>query len=298
LMVYQVIKTLTYKITKKHKSNMYQITDSEFNTLKELVLKTLGIRLSDSKKVLVISRFSSKLRELKINTFQEYISYLNKCAEPAREMEDLINRITTNETSFFREFKHFEYMTEVLLPHIQNEKKTLSDSKEMRIWSSACSSGEEPYSIAMTMSEYNEHNPTIKFKILATDVNTEVLEEAYHGIYDEKNLGKHVHANKYYKYFDRLSGGKIKVKDNIKSKISFRKLNLMDQRYPIKEQMDLIFCRNVMIYFSEEMKSHVLKMFHNYLKDTGTLFVGHSENLFMYKDIYKFQQNTIYSKVF
>jgi len=277
---------------------MYQITDSEFNTLKELVLKTLGIRLSDSKKVLVISRFSSKLRELKINTFQEYISYLNKCAEPAREMEDLINRITTNETSFFREFKHFEYMTEVLLPHIQNEKKTLSDSKEMRIWSSACSSGEEPYSIAMTMSEYNEHNPTIKFKILATDVNTEVLEEAYHGIYDEKNLGKHVHANKYYKYFDRLSGGKIKVKDNIKSKISFRKLNLMDQRYPIKEQMDLIFCRNVMIYFSEEMKSHVLKMFHNYLKDTGTLFVGHSENLFMYKDIYKFQQNTIYSKVF
>jgi len=276
---------------------MYQITDSEFNTLKELVLKTLGIRLSDSKKVLVISRFSSKLRDLGINTFQEYISYLNECAEPAREMEDLINRITTNETSFFREFKHFEYMTDVLLPHIQNEKKNRSDTKEMRIWSSACSSGEEPYSIAMTMSEYNEQNPPIKFKILATDVNTEVLEEAYHGIYDEKNLGKHVHANKYFKYFDRLSDGKIKVKDSLKSKISFRRLNLMDQRYPIKEQMDLIFCRNVMIYFSEEMKSHVLKMFYNYLKDTGTLFVGHSENLFMYKDIYKFQQNTIYSKV-
>ena len=276
---------------------MYQITDQEFNTLKELVLKILGIRLSDSKKVLVISRFSSKLRELGINTFKEYIRFLNECSEPAREMEDLINRITTNETSFFREFKHFEYMTNVLLPGIQNEKKNQSNTKEMRIWSSACSSGEEPYSIAMTMSEYNENNPAIKFKILATDVNTEVLEEAYNGIYDEKNLGKHVQANKYYKYFDKVSGGKIRAKESLKSKISFRRLNLMDKRYPIKEQMDLIFCRNVMIYFSEEMKSHVLKMFYNYLKDTGTLFVGHSENLFMYKDIYKFQQNTIYSKV-
>ena len=213
-------------------------------------------------------------------------------------MGQLVNRITTNKTDFYREDHHFKYLAEVVLPELVREKAK-SGTKRIRAWSAACSTGEEPYTIAITISEFFASLPGWDVKLLATDLDTEVLTFAHKGRYPEERLGP-VPKNVLHKYFSKTPGTRnpveYDVSDKLKKMILFRKFNLQQKIFPFKSQLDFIFCRNVMIYFDTNGKIELLKKFHNILKPRGTIFVGHSESLMMVKNLFDYQKSTVYRK--
>jgi chemotaxis protein methyltransferase CheR len=241
------------------------------------------------KKGLLISRLEKRLRRLGIDSLYKYYQ---KVKTDTEELVYMLNCISTNTTNFFRENHHFEYLENKVIPELLKTKKA---EKVIRIWSAGCSTGEEPYSIAITMHEAFrkdlQKDSTFQqdcfkgwdIRILATDISTKVLETAEIGIYDHEELPGDMPIDKIKRYFLKGMGkneGKIKVKDFLKDTIRFRRLNLKDETYPFKRVFDVIFCRNVMIYFDKDMRQHVLSKFHYYLSDTGYLFLGHSESMF------------------
>lgn len=268
------------------------LDDREFEKFKELIYSESGIKLSDMKKALVRARLTKRLRILKLDSFTDYYNYLVKNFN--EEKFDFVNAITTNKTDFFRESKHFEFMKEVFLPEFIESGKD-----ELRLWSAGCSTGEEPYTIAITLLEFFE-NYKIKpeIKILATDIDTSVIEKARSGIYTGEQV-KGIDTKILKKYF--LKGkdeneGLFRAKDYLKKMISFRRLNLHDEVYPMKKRFDLIFCRNVIIYFDKEYQQRLFDRIFNYMNDTGYLFIGHSENLSSVTRKFKLVGNTIYKK--
>ena len=271
--------------------NNYTLNDSDFNKLREIVYKEAGIKLSDVKKVLVQSRLLKRLRELKIISFTDYYNYLIENYET--EKINFINLITTNKTDFFRENDHFEFMKCVILPDV--EKKNLS---ELRIWSAGCSSGEEPYTIAMVAKEYFKNKKPPEILILATDIDTQVLQKAKDGLYPEEHLAP-VEERYIKTYFSReVINGEIyyRVNDSLKECVYFRRLNLLQEQYPMKKQFDIIFCRNVIIYFDRDSQRKLFDKFYNYLKDDGYLLIGHSENITNVTDKFILHGRTIYRK--
>ncbi len=270
----------------------YTLEDDDFNRLRDIVYKEAGIKLSDVKKILMQSRLMKRLRELRMDSFTDYYDYLIDNYDD--EKINFINLITTNKTDFFRENDHFEFMKGVLLPDF--EKKAPG---EIRIWSAGCSTGEEPYTIAMVVSEYfsGRHSPEIL--ILATDIDTQVLQKAKDGVYPEEHLV--TVDQKYLKtYFTRGTGeneGLYRVSDKLKQSVYFRRLNLLQDEYPMKKQFDIIFCRNVIIYFDRETQKKLFSKFYNYLKDDGYLLIGHSENITSITDKFMLSGRTIYRKV-
>jgi len=271
--------------------NNYILSDSDFNKLREIVYKEAGIKLSDVKKVLVQSRLLKRLRELKIVSFSDYYDYL--IANYETEKINFINLITTNKTDFFREKDHFEFMKDVILPDI--ERKNLS---ELRIWSAGCSSGEEPYTIAMVIKEYFKNKKSPEILILATDIDTQVLEKAKSGLYSEEHISPV--EEKYIKsyFFKEVINGEIyyRIRESLKECVYFRRLNLLQEQYPMKRQFDIIFCRNVIIYFDRDSQRKLFDKFYNYLKDDGYLLIGHSENITNVTDKFILHGRTIYRK--
>ncbi|HOK03085.1 MAG TPA: protein-glutamate O-methyltransferase [Spirochaetota bacterium] len=271
--------------------NNYTLSDSDFNKLREIVYKEAGIKLSDVKKVLVQSRLLKRLRELKIVSFSDYYDYL--IANYETEKINFINLITTNKTDFFREKDHFEFMKDVILPDI--ERKNLS---ELRIWSAGCSSGEEPYTIAMVIKEYFKNKKSPEILILATDIDTQVLEKAKSGLYSEEHISPV--EEKYIKsyFFKEVINGEIyyRIRESLKECVYFRRLNLLQEQYPMKRQFDIIFCRNVIIYFDRDSQRKLFDKFYNYLKDDGYLLIGHSENITNVTDKFILHGRTIYRK--
>jgi chemotaxis protein methyltransferase CheR len=265
------------------------ITDDEFLVFKKLVYGLVGINLTEGKKNLVVSRLSGRIRELSLGSFSNYIGYLEKCNDCKNEITKIINKITTNETSFFREMHHFEFLAKQALPKLMTIKK----GKPLRVWSAACSSGEEPYSIAITAKEYLSDKTVLK--ILATDANTEVLEMAQTGNYKLKDLKDKI-PEKYLKKYFTVKGDEIFIKETIKSLVTFRTLNFLEKTYPIGEPLDIIFCRNVMIYFDKDTKLYLLNKFYELMSASAYLFIGHSENLYSLTDKFKLIGNTIYQK--
>lgn len=236
-----------------------------------------------------MSRLVKRLKFLGISSFY---GYYHRVKSDNDEMVEMLNCIATNTTKFFRENHHFEYFKNNIMPDLLRNKS----DKVIRIWSAGCSSGEEPYSIAMAVHEVlrqlsggRAHWPSASgycsdwdIRILATDISTKVLATAQAGVYEEEQLPDDMDEDVVRRYFLRgvnESTGKIKVKDFIKGMIRFRRLNLKDDKYSIKKLLDAIFCRNVMIYFDEHMKRHVLSKFHSHLHDNGHLFLGHSETM-------------------
>jgi chemotaxis protein methyltransferase CheR len=263
-----------------------QISDELFQLFAKLIYDFAGIRLSDQKKTLVTSRFQKRLRALGLSSYNDYYKRV-KSDEDERIM--MLNSITTNTTKFFRENHHFEYLREVLIPALVESRRA---NKEIRIWSAGCSSGEEPYSIAISVFEAfrdlfpdSAADPLCGWdvKILATDISTNVLGTAQRGLYSMEQIPAGIPKGVLQSYFlkgnDSYSG-MVTVKDFLKKIISFRRLNFKDAAYPFARKFDLIFCRNVMIYFDEAMKSHVLKKFHGHMPQDGHLFLGHSETMF------------------
>lgn len=275
---------------------MHDLNQRDFNLFRKLIFERSGISLNNRKLELVRTRLAKRLRQLNIPTFKEYYRLLAKHPDDP-EMYNMLDVITTNQTSFFREPKHFTFLSDTAIPHLL-EKKEKTKDMIFRIWSAGCSTGEEPYSIAITMMEFLENYPKYDLKILATDLSTQVLNTAVRGIYEKHRL-KDVPLQTLRKYF--LKGGKkwkefCKVKPNLSGIIQFKRFNLMGNYFPFSSSFDIIFCRNVMIYFDKKTQENLINKYYSVLKPEHYLFIGHSESLMGIKHKFQYVQPTIYRK--
>ncbi len=266
-----------------------QLSDREFNKIRELLYNVAGISLSEQKRTLVISRLWKRLNALKLKSFEEYYKYLTS-PEGEKELSIFIDRLTTNTTYFFREDHHFEFIKNVIIP--ENSYK-----KSLRIWSAGCSSGEEPYTIAIVLKENIDNFNQWNIKILATDISVEMLSKAKRGIYHERSFEKTPNSIKM-KYFTKTKEGLYMINEDIKRLVTFRILNLkkMDT-LKFKSPLDVIFCRNTMIYFDNKVKTYIVNKFYSYLRKDGYLIIGHSESLQGIESPFVFIQPTIYKRV-
>ena len=274
----------------------YALNDKEFDAIRTLVKEKTGISLGLHKRDLVVSRLAKRLRSLELGSFKEYIQILQDDPD-GQEIVHMINRITTNKTDFYREKHHFDYMTAKLLPALYQRGES-TGKRKIRVWSSASSSGEEPYTIAITMSEFFKDRPGWDWKILATDLDTTMLSKASKGEYEERLLEPVPRPilNKYFTKLGKGPGALYKVIPQLREKILFRKFNLMSAQYPFRVELDFIFCRNVLIYFENKEKLEIVTKMHHVLAPEGHIFVGHSESLMMAKDLYNYVGTTIYVK--
>lgn len=268
------------------------LTNDEFQQLRQFVFSTIGVNLTEAKRSLVVSRLSKRLRELDLSSFTKYIQ-LAKSSNSEREV--LYNLITTNVTKFFREEHHFDFLVQQVIPNFIESKQKL-----LRVWSSACSSGEEPYSIAITLDKAMQKHKNLDFKILASDINTEMLQKAKTGIYrrDETEGVTYSDLKKYFALGQGKNEGLFKVKEPLQKKIAFQRVNLVGQQeYPIKEKVHVIFCRNVFIYFNKETQISILDRFYEQLHPKGILMLGHSESIPSSLGKWRLIQKTIYEKI-
>ncbi|MFW6306828.1 MAG: CheR family methyltransferase [Bacillota bacterium] len=270
-----------------------RLSEKEYREIKDIVYNTIGVDLTKNKKPLIVSRLSRRIRYLGLHSFTDYIYYLKGNEQ---EMEQLYNSITTNVTHFFREERQFDFLVNEYLPA---EHQRLKEKKKIRVWSAACSTGEEPYTLAILLKEFFANND-IKIQILASDINTDVLRFAEKGIYTQEKVKK-ISYNLLKKYFRLGTGenqGLFNVKDNLKSMIQFKQINLMDNNYPLKSPVDIIFCRNVFIYFNEETRDRILNKFYKYMNEKGLLFLGHSEKIHQnYDNHWQIIKSNIYKKI-
>ena len=274
--------------------NTYSFTDNDFDYIRELIEKFSGIHLNQGKRELVYARLAKRIRDLGLSDFKQYCDLL-RTGDP-EELITCVNAITTNVTSFFREQHHFDFLKDTVLPWIISQHGKAGPGR-LRIWSAGCSSGEEPYSIDITLREVSLFD-NWDVKILATDLDSVVLDKARTGIYKKEQLGK-VAPDMLKKWF--LQGcennlGQVKVRGELKSRIYFRKLNLMEP-WPMHGPFHVIFCRNVVIYFDKQNQMKLFQRFADILVPDGFLFIGHSENLFGVSDRFKSIGRTIYRKL-
>ncbi|MGI9508145.1 MAG: CheR family methyltransferase [Geminicoccaceae bacterium] len=249
----------------------FTLSDADFRSIRDMVYDHAGILLGDQKFDLVYSRLTKRLRELGLPDFRSYVELVNSPAGK-NELEQMLNALTTNLTSFFRESHHFDHLKDVALRELTDPQK--AGAHRLRLWSSACSTGEEPYSIAMTLLESGIDLNRIDARILATDLNTEVLEQASVGRYSGAVMSKCPGSCR--QYFQPGPNGDGQAKASIRDLISFRQLNLLGT-WPMKGPFDIVFCRNVLIYFDTETKNRLVDRFVNILKVGGWLYLGHSE---------------------
>ncbi|MBD3754408.1 MAG: protein-glutamate O-methyltransferase CheR [Gammaproteobacteria bacterium] len=269
----------------------FEFTSDDFARIKKMVYEFAGIDLNESKKNLVYNRLSKRIRILGLNTFKAYLNYVEEQGEA--EFVNLINAITTNLTFFFRENHHFDYLAHHVIPMLL---KANQSNKKIRIWSAGCSTGEEPYSIAITLKETVPAGWDAK--VIATDLDTNVVDTARTGIYPLERL-KGVSEERKKRWFLKGGGaqsGFAKVKPELQSIIDFGQINLMSE-WPLREQIDVIFCRNVVIYFDKPTQAKLFDRYANLLPAHGHLFIGHSESLYKVCDRFELIGQTIYRKL-
>ncbi len=272
-----------------------ELSEKEFQAFSDLVHRKAGINLHSGKKQLVRARLAARIRSLKLGTFSQYYDYVIN-DHKGDELVLLLDSISTNLTQFFREPKHFDFMAEKFLPELA-AARLKSDQRQIRVWSAGCSTGEEPYSIAITLLDNLSSFTGWDIKILATDLSTRVLGVARQAVYAEERV-RDIPAATMRKYFQAGRGdwsGCFKVKDAVKKLVVFRRLNLMDP-LPFSNPMDLIFCRNVMIYFDKKTQGELVDRLYQSLAKDGYLFIGHSESLTGVKHSFKYVQPTVYRK--
>jgi len=270
----------------------YEFTDRDFAVIRRLVAEHTGIALSAAKRDMVYSRLVRRIRELELGSFREYCALLEDGDET--EFGNFINAITTNLTSFFREPHHFEFLANTALPALLRARQT---SRRLRLWSSGCSTGEEPYSIAMVLRESLPAAQRWDTKILATDLDSNVLAHAAAGIYGRERVGG-IDVKRLQRWFKQGCGenaGKVRVRQELAELITFKQLNLMDA-WPVRGPFDVIFCRNVIIYFDKSTQKVLFDRYAQLLADDGYLFIGHSETLYRVTDRFRPLGQTIYVK--
>ena len=255
-----------------------KLGDDEYHFLCELIYKTSRINLGPDKRVLVASRLAKRLRDHGMTSFREYCNLLRSPAA-GEEMEFLINRISTNHTNFFREIKHFDFLRDVIIPQWRADQKRRTEP--FRIWSAASSTGEEAYTIAIQLAECFAPAESGRWQIEASDISTRVLEVAQRGVYESDRLAG-VSQDVIQRHFQRgvnKWAGHFRVKDDLRRRVNFQHLNLFDASYPFPFQFDLIFCRNVMIYFDRPTQETLVGRLADKLLPCAHLLVGHSESL-------------------
>jgi chemotaxis protein methyltransferase CheR len=267
------------------KDREFQFSDKDFERVCKLIYEHAGISLSASKQDMVYSRLARRLRANGLNRFRDYLELLE--SEDAAEWEAFTNSLTTNLTSFFREEHHFPILAE----HVHKRKSR----QQIQLWCSAASTGEEPYSMAITMMEvFNSLTPPVH--ILATDVDTNVLAKAQQGAYLMERLEK-MPGDRLKRFFLRGTGnhaGSARVRKELRDMITFRQLNLLHDSWPVRGPFDAIFCRNVMIYFDKPTQYRILQKFVPLLAPDGLMFAGHSESFHHAADLFRLRGKTVY----
>lgn len=283
--------TAEHGTTVNDKIREFAYTWDDFNYLRKLSNEHSGILVPDDKFDMFYSRLSKRVRILGLSDFKQYCRLLQDSHD--REFTEFINAITTNLTAFFREIHHFDYLQSQLIPTLLQQNYA---HKQIKAWSAGCSSGEEPYSLAMVLAEVVPEDWRIK--ILATDLDTDVLQKAANGVYLTDGVAG-ITPQRLKRWFKRGRGNnanKVKVKQQLQDMIHFKQLNLIKE-WPLKGHFDFIFCRNVLIYFDRETKQSLANRYAGVLRDGGHLFIGHSESLHQLDTRFKVLGNTIYQKI-
>ncbi len=256
------------------------LSERDLKRLREYVHHEVGIQLPESKQTLVEGRLRKRLRELGFTDYKEYLDYVLGSREGQHERLHLIDVLTTNKTDFFREPDHFQYLTQTSLVELE---KILGAQgrRELAIWSAGCSSGEEAYTLAIVLNESIRQHPKLKFSILATDISKTVLQTARAGIYPENRIEpvEMMLRQKYFLRSENPAEALVRMGPELRRKIKFGSLNLIARSFGLQQKMDVIFCRNVMIYFNSEIREALVQRFEQQLIPGGYLFVGHSESL-------------------
>jgi len=253
------------------------LNDSDFTKLSNFIYVNYGIKLPIFKKIMLQSRLASRLKINGMKSYSEYTKYVLSGDANESEIVNMIDLVSTNKTDFYREAAHFDFMKEVVLPNF-----IVGDSPQpFKIWSSASSSGEEAYTIAMVISEFIENNRKIDFEILGTDISARILEKAKLGIYpiDRVDVIPISQKKKYLLRSKDQENPMVRIVPNLRAKARFQRLNLMDSSYNVPKDFDIIFCRNVLIYFDRETQEKVINKLCMHLKPGGYFFLGHSESI-------------------
>lgn len=264
-----------------------KLSDNEFQKVAKTVYRICGINLKHGKEALVRARLMKRLRLLEMSSFKEYLQYIES-NEGRHELGAMIDVMTTNKTSFFREDDHFNYFSDTILPKLNKTR--------MRFWSAACSSGEEPFSLAIVLEEKLPDLESRDVRILATDISTNILEKARRAVYNDTDLTD-LQSASLRKYFVKVGNNPAvyQVKGNVRKLVKFAMLNLMDP-WPMRGCFDVIFCRNVMIYFDKPTQQKLINRFWDILEPGGYLFVGQSEGLSAISHKFKYLQPATYRK--
>lgn len=271
---------------------MINISDREFEDLSTYIKNNYGINLSEKKKTLVVGRLQNILVENHFESFSQYYDYIISETSGVA-ITGLINKITTNHTYFMREPDHFIFLKEKVLPFLE---KSENSTKDLRIWSAGCSSGEEPYTLAMIISDYfGEEKFLWDTRILATDISTGVLNKAKAATYTNEQVST---LSKIWrlKYFRKTGEDNWMINNTIKKEVILRIFNLMNKTFPFKKKFHIIFCRNVMIYFDIETKNKLINKFYEYTEPGGYLFIGHSESINKESTRYRYVMPAVYRK--
>jgi chemotaxis protein methyltransferase CheR len=281
--------------------NIYkqELTSEEYSTLSSTIYKICGINLPDIKKLTVEGRIRKRMKSLNMDSYKSYMSYLLSEKGLKEELISLIDVVTTNKTDFFRENAHFEYLTQTVLPEFIKKSRNRERGNCFQFWSAGCSTGEEPYTLAMVLNEFAERNNDFRFSIHATDISTEVLKQAESGIFElsktdvvpiglkKKYLLKSKDPNKQL----------VRFIPEVRNQIEFSRINLMDDAATFPSKLDVVFCRNVIIYFDKKTQEQVLLKLASKLIPGGYLFLGHSETIMGIKNPLVRVASTIYQKI-
>ncbi|MBN1253069.1 MAG: methyltransferase domain-containing protein [Bacteroidales bacterium] len=251
-----------------------KLTDIEFDKLSKFIYTRYGIKMPPAKRIMLQSRLQKRLRALKIYTFKEYVDFVFS-KDGQEEVVHMMDVVSTNKTDFYREATHFDYLTNEVLSKIYKENKFV------KLWSAGCSSGQEVYTLAIVLSEFASKNPGFDFSIFGTDLSTIVLKKAFDAVYPEEAVSMiPIDIKRKYLMKSKDKSKKlVKVNANLRKKTKYQRLNFMDDHYAVNEKFDIIFCRNVLIYFDRETQEKVINKLCNNLKPGGYFFLGHSESI-------------------
>jgi chemotaxis protein methyltransferase CheR len=274
------------------------LSENDFRRLSGFIHAQYGICLPPAKKTLLEGRLRRRMKRTEIHSFREYCDYLFTKEGMAEELIHMVDAVTTNQTDFFREPFHFEFLSRTVLQELFGDENS-SQSMKLQVWSAACSTGEEPYTLAMVLSESVRQYPGLDYAVLATDISSKVLEKAASAVYETARVETiPLDLRKKYLLKSRdASRNVVRITPELRQKVTFRRVNLMENDFVVPEPLHVIFCRNVMIYFDAATQERLIRRFHQLLAPGGYLFMGHAESLHNPNIPLRYAAPTIYRKV-
>lgn len=272
------------------------LSNDDFKRLSSFIFREYGIKMPEVKRTMLQSRLHKRLKELNMTNYKEYVDFVFSKEGQDNEVIHMIDVVSTNKTDFFREPVHFDFLHQTVLPELTNADKP---NRMIKVWSAGCSSGEEPYTLAMSISEYLALHPGFDFSILATDISSRILKSAIEAVYKENRIEMlPLQLKKRYllKSKDRINPT-VRIIPDLRRRVTFQRLNFMDNHYNVMDSMDIIFCRNVLIYFDRETQEKVINKLCTKLKPNGYFFLGHSESITNFDVPLKQLKPTIFRKI-